>query len=293
MFGYLRMFKQHTPKQLHKVYKNYYCGMCFAMQHNYGLLSRYLISYDLMIIGLLMKSHEEPECDHLHCFGKKEKKHQFRGEKWKRVAAVNVLLTAGQLRDNIEDDNSLVAKLFFRIFAKQIKMARDSYPEVYSYITTGYDKMLSDEKAGKSVVEISSSFSTLMESVYKCVHFESDTRKDTLAYIKSVAGWLYFIDQLDDYDKDVKLGRLNPMVKNGVSGSDYIDFYFSELLGMMRHFYQGIRDASINLSLSSVEDRILQNLLLSTIPSMTEKVLNRSKPPELKHFRDGTVWSNV
>lgn len=267
--------------------------MCFAMQYNYGHLSRYLISYDLMIIGLLMKSHEEPYCERLRCFGQKEKKHQFLDEKWKRVAAINILLTAGQLRDNIEDDNSLLAKVFFWIFAKKIRKARDAFPEVHSFITTGYDRMLSDEKSGKSVIEISSAFSTLMGNIYNYIQLDGDTSETTVAYIKSVAGWLYFIDQLDDYDKDVRKGRLNPLVKAGVSGRDYIDSNFYELLGMVRYYYQEIRNVSASLPQSSVEDKILLNLLLSTIPSMTEKVLNRSKPPELKHFRDGTVWSNV
>lgn len=289
MFGYLRMVRKHTPAQLQKAYKNYYCGMCFAMQYNYGQLSRYLISYDLMIIGLLVKSHEQPDCERLRCFGQKAKKQQFLSEKWRKVAAINILLTAGQLRDNVEDDNSLTAKIFFWIFAKEIKKAKESYPEVFSIISTGYDKMLAAEKAGESVTMISSEFSLLMENVYRSIRFDScDTCEDIVVYIRAVAGWLYFIDQLDDYDKDVKKGRLNPLIKSGVTGGEYIDKHFHELLGLIRHYYHDIRNASAKLSESCIEDELLQNILISTIPSMTDKVLNRDR-----HSRSGTVWSNV
>jgi hypothetical protein len=287
------MFKQHTPTQLHKVYKNYYCGMCFAMQYNYGHLSRYLISYDLMIIGLLLKSHEEPECEKLQCFGQKNKKQQFSSDKWKKIAAINILLTAGQLRDNIEDENSLIAKIFFWVFAMKMNKAKECFPKVYSHITTGYDRMLAGEKSGKSIIEISSEFSILMENVYRCIQTDSTACENTVAYIKAVAGWLYFIDQLDDYDKDVKRGRMNPLVRSGISGIEYTDKHFYEILGYIRHYYEKIRNAAAVLSQSCVEDEILQNILLTTIPSMTAKVLKRSKVPNLKHFRKGTVWSNI
>jgi hypothetical protein len=287
------MYKHYSSKQIQKAYKNYYCGMCFAMQHNYGQLSRFLISYDLMLIGLLMKSHEQPDNDKLRCFGQKGKKQQFANENWKKVAAINLLLTAGQLRDNIEDENSLIAKLFFRIFAKKIKKAQRAFPEVSDHITVGYDKMLSGEKANKSVIEISAEFSALMENVYRCIHSDNGASEVKIAYIRAVAGWLYFIDQLDDYDKDIKKGRMNPLTKNDVTGSDYIDKHFAEVLGLIRHYYQDIRDVERRLPKECVEDQILLNILLSTIPSMTAKVLNRSKPPKLQHFRDGTVWSNV
>jgi len=293
MFGYLRMYTRNNLPQHQKAYKNYYCGMCFSMQHNYGQLSRFILSYDMMLIGLLLKSHDEPGCDRLPCYGKKSYKQQFSNENWKKVAAVNLLLTAGQLRDNIEDENSFLAKMFIRVFAKKIKQAHLDFPETAKYINIGYDKLLADEKAHKDVKELSADFSSLMENVYCSIMPKNDISEEKVAYIKAVAGWLYFIDQLDDYQKDIDKGRFNPLLKKGFSGHDYINKKFFEIHGLIQHYYQDILNAITQFPQNCVEDELLKNLAIHTIPDMTSKVLNRSKAPKLKHFKEGTVWSDT
>jgi len=290
MFGYLRGFKHHMPEKLKLAYKNYYCGTCFALQHNYGEISRFLLSYDVIMLGLLLKSHEQPLCERLRCFGQRSKKQQYASDKWKKVAALTILLTAEKLRDDIEDENSLKAKIAFRVFAESIKKAKQEFPEMYSLIATGYEKILASEKANKNVIEIAEDFSTMMESTFNCI--QSDSNTVNIAYIKAVSEWIYFIDALDDYEEDVKKGRFNPLIKNNDTHSNYINTNFTEVCRFIRHFYQKIRNVSNELPPSCIENELLKNLLHNTIPPMTATILNRSKLPKLRHFKVGTVWSN-
>ena len=293
MFGYLRMLRRHIPQEYQNAYKNYYCGMCLAMRRNYGQLSRFLISYDLVLIALLLKSHDEPLCNRLRCFGQRDKKQQFSSDSWKKVAAVTLLLTAGQLRDNIEDDNSLLAKVFFVIYGKKIRRAECEYPEVSAHITEGYNRLLADEKAHKCIKELSADFSMLMNNVYNCVQSGNDIAEEKNAYIKAISGWLYFIDQLDDYGKDMKKGRFNPLIKNGLTSKDYIDRNFLEIHALVQHYYQAIFNAVERMSKSGVEDKLLNYIAMNTIPFMTAIVLNQGKLPKLRHFRAGMVWSSA
>ena len=294
MFGYLRGFRHGMSKRLNLAYKNYYCGTCFALQYNYGQLSRFLLSYDLIIIGLLLKSHKQPSCERMRCFGEKDKKQQFTNDDWKTVAALTLLLTAEKLRDDIEDENSFKAKFAFGIFKKSIKKAQREFPEMYSIIASGYQKILAKEKTNKNVIEIAEEFSALMESVYKCIQSDqSDDNTVRIEYIKVVSEWLYFIDALDDYEKDVEKGRFNPLIKDHKpSHNTFIDSNFVEICGLIRHFYQKIRDVANELPQSCVEDELLNNILKNTIPSMTATVLNKHKKPKLRHFKAGTVWSD-
>jgi hypothetical protein len=273
MFGYLKLNRHHTPIKIHKAYKNYYCGLCFAMQYSYGQLSRCLISYDVVLIGLLIKSHEQPEQEKLRCFGQKKQKQQFMNDDWKKIASIIILLAAGKLRDNIEDENSLLAKIAYGILKGKIKKAQKENPDIASIVFSGYEQMLSDEKAGKSVVEISEGFSNMMESIYRCVQSVEKINDTEIEYIKAVAGWVYFIDQLDDYKKDIKKGRMNPLVRDKVKNKDYIHNNFYEILGLLQHYYKDILDASSKIQTACVENDILQQILATTIPSMTSEVL--------------------
>ena len=123
MFGYLRPFQNRMKKDLQTAYKNYYCGTCFTLQHNYGLSSALLLSYDVVLFGLSLKSLEQPMSERLPCFGEKKAKKQFVNEKWKVIASISMLLVAEKLRDDIEDENSILAKIAFCFYSKKIRKA--------------------------------------------------------------------------------------------------------------------------------------------------------------------------
>ena len=291
MFGYLRGIKQGMSPDLERVYKNYYCGTCFALQYNYGNLSRFLLSYDLIIIAMLIKSHEQPLCERYRCFGNRDKKNQFTNDEWKKVAALTLLLTAEKLRDDIEDENSLWAKTASRFFAKSIKKAQREFPEMYTLIVLGYKKIIADEKSNKKIIEIAADFSAMMESVYKCIQQDGDPIR--IAYLKAISEWLYFIDALDDYEKDVEKRRFNPLIKeNCTTHGNYINFNFSEICRLIRLFYQEIRNVAHEFPQSCLEDELLKKIIYDTIPTMTAMVLNKEKKPKLQHFRTGIIWSN-
>jgi len=114
-----------------------------------------------------------------------------------------------------------------------------------------------------------------------------------IAYLKAVAEWIYFIDALDDYEKDVKKRRFNPLInKSHTTHIDYINSNFPEICRSIRHFYQEIRNVANKFPQSCVEDELQKNIICNTIPTMTATVLNKNKKPKLRHFRAGTVWSN-
>lgn len=108
MFGYLTMHHRFLTYRMHQCYVNYYCGICFALEHNFGQLSRLLLSNDVALLGILMECHPGSQEPRQLCFGKCREKHcRFHGGIWKQLAAMNLLLVQEKLKDDRNDDRSL------------------------------------------------------------------------------------------------------------------------------------------------------------------------------------------
>ncbi|MCL1809061.1 MAG: DUF5685 family protein [Clostridiales bacterium] len=290
MFGYVRAFKKFMPRKLKQAYKNYYCGTCFALQKNYGQMFRFLLSYDMVLIGILTKSHEDPLCERIPCFGQRNQKEQFASAKWERVAALSLLLTAEKLRDDIEDENSLKAKIAAHTLSNGIKKAKQEHPDMASAIAAGYQEVLAAEKAKKSTIEIAECFSEMMGNAYRLVVADDNACTEKMAYVKAVSEWVYFIDALDDYEKDAQKGCFNPLAKSSATQFDYVNKNILEVLGLIRHFYESLNRASGAINPACVEDELLINIAINSIPSMTATILNGNKLPKMKHFHAKSEW---
>lgn len=56
MFGLVRPYYKKMIKQEKCEYKCYYCGLCMGMGRNMGILSRFLINYDVCLAYLVADS---------------------------------------------------------------------------------------------------------------------------------------------------------------------------------------------------------------------------------------------
>ena len=92
MFGYTKISNCNAPQAFRQVYVNYYCGVCFALQRNYGFMARFLLNYDVTALSILLKAHKNPQIRRLPCVGlRKQKEYLFKNEIWKKIAGINIL----------------------------------------------------------------------------------------------------------------------------------------------------------------------------------------------------------
>lgn len=288
MFGYFRFLSQYSDYRSQGVYKNYYCGLCIALELHYGQLSRMLLSYDVTVLALALHAHKTPECERLKCLGCKDcKKELFRDETWKKLAAVNILLAAEKLRDDKEDEASWKAKAGLWFFGSVIGKAKSDYPDLDRVIHEGYRKIQGLEKENKSVLEIADSFGQLMSGI---VTTGFDAPTVMVSYVYEIARWLYFVDALDDYDEDLEKGRFNPIAKKDLPFRDYVNTHTRELRGLIRNLWEKHGELLKALEDGSIENDILKGILTNSIPAVTSMVLNGRQIPTLLHFKSGTVW---
>ena len=215
MFGYFRLNQIYASPKTKRVYKNYYCGTCFALEYNYGELSRFILSYDAVLLALVARLYTSPERELLPCFFKRSEKLQFFiDEGWRKLASIDVLLMQAKIDDDINDESSVKAKIVKIIFYKAIKKANYLYPELADIVRNGYKEMFRLENNHADVLEISEAFASMMSDLmFKAYEIDSDK----LEFIKFAARWLYFIDQLDDYDDDAKKNKFNPLIIKNIS----------------------------------------------------------------------------
>ena len=288
LFGYFRFLSQYSDYQIQEVYRNYYCGLCFALDMHYGTLSRMLLSYDVTILAIALHAHPNPQCEKLSCTGCREcKKEYFAGETWKKIAAVNILLAAEKMSDDISDERSFKAAAGAFFYKGVINRAKGDYPEIHQAIRKGYRAIVEAEKKNCSVLQIGDSFADMMVSVLDTGFSASDNVK---AYVREISRWLYFIDAMDDYDEDLKKGRFNPVARRGTDFREFLLSDYKEVRLLISSLYEKHPALISSLEDTTPEGEILSSILRNSIPSVTALILQEHNLPELLHCSKGNEW---
>ena len=288
MFGYFRFLNQYSDYRTQAVYKNYYCGLCFALDLHYGVMSRMLLSYDMTILAIALHAHPSPCCEKLKCVGCKEcKQAYFQNETWKKVAAVNILLAAEKMSDDISDERSFKAAVGSVFYKNIIRKASRDYPEIRQAIRDGYTAIVKAEKENQSVLQIGDCFADMMASILDVGFTVSDTVRE---YIRQISRWLYFIDALDDYDEDLKKKRFNPIAIPGVPFRQYLLEEYPQIQAYLQNLYAQHNLLAAQLEDGSGEGEILRSILKNSIPSVTSLILHQRVLPELLHCSSGNEW---
>lgn len=114
-----------------------------------------------------------------------------------------------------------------------------------------------------------------------------------VAFVKGIFRWLYFIDQLDDYDDDVKEGKYNLLVVEGMSKEQIVNKYNRYLFGLLGEIFKDYQKIKRGLDLSCSEDCLLYAVLNESIPSVTSLVLSDKKLPQIIHRKKELEWKET
>ena len=271
MFGYFKMDK-NSPEQLIQYYRKNYCYLCRALGKNYGACARFVLSYDVAFYLILVSNEDYlRDIQRVTCINRtKELNERLQGDLAERIASFNILLTAEKLEDDIKDEAKTIAKVAKFLLAKPIKKAKRLQPLMWKIIHETYEELRELEKRDASLEEIEECFARLMSDVAtKCFGLDDEKK---IEYLKVASKWLYFIDAVDDLDKDLKEGTFNPLKGFGSFGElkNHNYLYISEHI---RGMYQTIkREEETELGTA-----VLSRVLFSGIPSSTVSVLTKRR----------------
>ncbi|MBE5745357.1 MAG: hypothetical protein E7355_04390 [Clostridiales bacterium] len=291
MFGYVRTDTPYLYIKDKTLYEAMYCGVCKGISAVCGQKARFALSYDVTFLSVILHNilGEDVRVEKSHCLTHCIRSKMMAGvdELTKRLGALNVILAYYKCLDDVADEGKGKGKRF--LFKKGYKRAKKAYPALEKIVRDNLVKQAEIEKARVDSIDRAADATAKMLAQV-CDYLLGDKANEyTYNLFYCVGKWIYLIDALDDYDKDVKKGAYNPFAlcygapckaallegKNG----DEVRFAFHAIFYDVRENLEKI-PFCFNRDLSD-------NILLRGLPKTTKNVLdgcshNKDKKAETK-----------
>ena len=212
MFGYIQPDIPHMYVKDGVLYKALYCGLCKSLGGCCGQRARMALSYDMTFLSALLHNLtgtdvriEKRRC-FLHPFVRRPVAAD--DEITRKVACLNAALAYSKAGDDVEDENKgRFTRAWLRGGARR---AQKLFPQTCALIGPHMQALhrLEKENCG-SLDRAADPFALLVADISDdCLG--SCATEDSRALCYGIGKWVYLIDALDDYDKDVKKGNYNP-----------------------------------------------------------------------------------
>ncbi len=231
MFGLVRPYYKKMLSQDKCEYKCYYCGLCMGMGRNTGFISRLLINYDVCLAYLVADSISlDTEIKKARCPFSLYKRVQYRDntELLDKMSQINYILTYHKVMDDIDDDNSKVAKFIELLMRKKYISIKTQNITAVDTVAQGMKRIRDFEKKNEkvSVYDSAMPFGELLANTMSgCLKDSADDKVFT-SLCKYLGMWIYVVDACVDLKKDIKHNKYNPL-KAGYSNAN-VDYIIEE-----------------------------------------------------------------
>jgi hypothetical protein len=192
-------------------------------------------------------------------------------------AAVNVELAYYKIKDDILDGNGGKLKLaFFKTSHKKVLKSR---PEISKIIERNYnDLFLLEKDKCTSIDRICHPFAQMMQDLgdYALKEKTSDGAKRLFYYLGK---WIYLIDALDDYEKDVKEKNYNPLYYaygEKATVKQLFELYGKDLSFAFSEIFASLKEALASCKFHFNHD-LIDNIILRGIPAVTLNILKKER----------------
>ncbi len=283
MLGYVRAYKPEMKFKDYEIYKGVYCTLCKSLGKRYGLLSRFILSYDLTFFAMVRMALR-PECPHFkasRCSFNPAKKCldcNRDNEDIAYAADVSVLLFYHKLCDNI-NDSKLLKKVLCRLvmpYAKHLyKKACERVGDVYKIIERQMARQQELEKNNVSLDEAADP-SAVMLSELLAHNITCNDCAPLKKFGYMVGRWVYVTDAVHDCEDDIKNNSFNPLKKR--FNSPDFNKYAEEMMNLT------VGEAIISYKELKIYrfDDILTNVLYDGVYAVTRKVLKKEETEDEK-----------
>ena len=289
MFGYIKPLTGELKLREFELYKSFYCGLCKTMGKKISPLSKLTLSYDITFLVLLRVALTKEPVENLsfRCKLKPTKKRNYikSNEALIYSSCVAAILSYYKYMDDLSDTKSKIKKLCFRLFfpislffSGMNKKAKKYYPELDKKIKPSLIKLSEFEKDKcKSIDETASCFGELMKNIVSFGLESADKIKIAEIIGWHLGRWLYIIDALDDFDKDLKNNEYNPFIEyysrkqNMISDIDIIKSSLTSSLSEMHTAF-----SLLNISENSCVNPVVLNIINLGLCEQQEKILRKN-----------------
>ncbi len=278
MFGYVNISKNLEEGQ-RGLWQTFMCGLCFSTKKLFGNIPRMFISNDINFFNVLFHSVEnvDVQVEQSRCFSHPFKKRSIlkMTDLTDKIAVGNIILNYLNIYDDVVDGGGAKKRVALSLYKKSYQKAKKQWKELDDVICLRYEQLRELEKSHcNSLDRVAHSFATLSQDFCKLVLGDHTSEYiETLCY--NIGKWIYFIDALDDVEKDLKNKNYNPFVScYGVKTVEELAQNKEEISFLMYAVLNRIAQSFNDLNLTKYVC-VLKNVLFESIREKTELVLGK------------------
>ncbi len=285
MFGYVRPDKAELKIKDYETYKAVYCSVCRTLGSEYGVFSRFLLTYDAAFYVFVMKTVFQSKSDCAHkgvCRFNPLKKCYYidEDEYLKSAAALTVIMFYYKLKDNINDSKPLkkfASRLFLLYVKPKFNKAKGKYSQFNDIISLSMQKQAKAENEKcVSLDKACDSSARALADIFTVGIKDEEQKKlvDRTAYC--LGRWVYLMDAFDDIEKDIKTNSFNPFV-----------IKYSLIYGVSEEIEKDITRTiriTANETASALEllqkncyKPVIENIIFDGMENELQKIINKKK----------------
>lgn len=269
MLGYVTIEKNELKVREFDMYQAYYCGICKSIGRRFGQLPRMTLSYDSVFLALVLAGLSE-ETDIVlqeHCITHhiKKKPVVFGNEALDYAADVMVILAYHKFLDDWKDEQSKVGLLGKSALSGAYGKLQKMHPEICHKVEHSLTDLseLERENSGKLDL-VADTFADIMETLFIGYNPAAGSAQVLGQLGRHLGKWIYTIDALDDYEKDIEAGHYNPLI-----------FRENKLEGIGDLLYNYLAEASNAYDLLQIKKNkgIIDNIIFMGLRVRTDVIL--------------------
>ena len=257
------------------LYKALYCGLCKSIGAACGQRARFGLSYDTTFLSALLHNikNTDVKIQNSRCILHPVVKRPMAAddEITRAVACLNTALAYFKLCDDVEDEKK--GRMRRSLLHKGMKKADALHPQIGAIIRRRMKELSALEKKKCASLDMAADpFANMMAEISDYCLGEYATEA-TRGLCYGIGKWVYLIDALDDYDKDVKKGYYNPFYESFGEASrarmlekngDEADFVFRSIFASNAENLRNIR--------FYFNHDLTDNIILRGLPAATQRV---------------------
>lgn len=276
MFGYVRARQDTLTPECLASYESAYCGLCHSLGCRRGLFSRMFLSYDFVLLAMLLAPAGEgkpAECRRCPVHPVKGKMTCLERDWLDLAADESVVLTWWKVQDTIADGGSF-ARMGGRIMSLGLRAAyrkaRAACPDFDARVAGNLVELRALEGCRcPSIDQTADCFARLLSAAAPITgDAVRDRALEQLLY--HLGRWIYLVDAVDDLAEDQKAGRYNPVACRFPEWGQEEQSY---LRRTMDHSL-ALAGAAFQLLELTEWSPVVENILYSGLPGVEELVFS-------------------
>ena len=221
MFGYIKPDKAELKIKEYETYKAVYCSLCRTLGKEYGVFTRFFLTYDATFFVFFLKCifQNYPDCAHAGvCRFNPLKKCNYidEDEILKKAAALTVIMFYYKIIDNIKDSpfyKKFALYLIYPYIKCKFNKAQRLYPKYNDIIKAQTYRQAQLEESQNNSVDLACDPSAkALSEIFTLDMTDGEQKELAKRTAYCIGRWVYLIDAFDDLEKDIVSSGYNPFI---------------------------------------------------------------------------------